>query len=87
MFQVLFISTQIDTLTNVQPYCFYRDPHHVLHKGEPDLSPVLDDILSIIKKYLQGVQGFFSVSTQGEFIFKTLIKLFVELINSCNYIR
>jgi len=53
---VLFISTQIDVLTYVQPYCFYRDSHHVLHKGDPDLSPVLDEILSIIK-ILTGCTG------------------------------
>ena len=82
---VLFISTQIDILTYVQPYCFYRDSHHVLHKGEPDLSPVLDETLSIIK-IPTGCTGVFSVSTRGEIIFETLIKLFVELINSCNYI-
>jgi hypothetical protein len=46
---VLLIFTQINILTYVQPYCFYKDSHHVLQKGEPALSPILDEILSIIK--------------------------------------
>jgi hypothetical protein len=56
---VLFIFTQIDILTYVQPYCFYRDSHHVLHKGDPDLSPVLEEILSIIKNTYRVYRGSF----------------------------
>jgi hypothetical protein len=52
---VLFISTQIDILTYVQPYCFYRDSRHVLHKGEPDLSPVLDESIIRIPTGFTGV--------------------------------
>jgi hypothetical protein len=45
---VLFISTQLTYILMYNPIA-YRDSHHVLHKGEPDLSPVLDELLSIIK--------------------------------------
>ncbi len=66
---VLLISTQGEIPNYVQPYCIFRDSHHVLHKKENlSTTPVLDGILCSIKA-LHDIQGFFLFSTRDQSVF------------------